>query len=101
MRRHALARSQEARRDHERIFGVAAWRDNPAFNEAERAALALSEALTRISDRADPVTDEIWVEAARHYDEAALATLIIAIANINVWNRLNVGVRQVVGSWTA
>lgn len=85
----------------ERIFGVAAWRDNPAFSEAERAALALTEALTRISDRADPVTDEIWAEAARHYDEAALATLIIAIANINVWNRLNVGVRQVVGPWSA
>lgn len=83
----------------ERLFAVAAWRDNPCFSEAERAALALAEATTRISDRADPVPDEIWGQAARHYDEKALAALLIAIANINVWNRLNVAVRQVVGAW--
>ncbi len=83
----------------ERIFGVAAWRDNPAFDQAERTALALTEALTRISDRSDPVSDEIWAEAARHYDEAGLATLVIAIANINLWNRLNAAVRQVAGDW--
>jgi AhpD family alkylhydroperoxidase len=94
--------SRELKKDgdtNERIFGVAAWRQNPAFNDAERAALALTEALTRISDRADPVSDGIWEDAARHYDEAGLATLLIAIANINVWNRLNVGVRQPVGAW--
>ncbi len=83
----------------ERLFGLAAWRDNPSFTDAERAALALAEAITRISARADPVPDEIWEGAARHYDEKALAALIIAIANINVWNRLNVAVRQVVGDW--
>jgi AhpD family alkylhydroperoxidase len=83
----------------ERLFAVVAWRDNPSFTDAERAALALSEAVTRLSDRPDPVPDEIWEEAARHYDEPALAALIIAIANINVWNRLNVTVRQVVGDW--
>lgn len=83
----------------ERVFGVAAWRDNPCFTDAERAALALAEAATRICDRADPVPDEIWEEAVKHYDEKALAALIIAIANINVWNRLNVTVRQVVGEW--
>ncbi|MGD1092510.1 MAG: carboxymuconolactone decarboxylase family protein [Bryobacteraceae bacterium] len=83
----------------DRLFAVAAWRDNPSFDGAERAALALAEALTRISDRADAVPDDIWAEATRHYDEKALATLLIAIANINAWNRLNVGVRQVVGIW--
>jgi alkylhydroperoxidase family enzyme len=82
-----------------RIFGVAAWRDNSRFTEAERAALALAEALTRISDQPEPVSDAIWNEAARHYDEKALAALLIAIANINVWNRLNVAIRQVVGAW--
>jgi AhpD family alkylhydroperoxidase len=85
----------------ERLFGVAAWRESPYFSDAERAALALTEAVTRISDRADAVTDEIWNEAARHYDETALATLIVAIANINVWNRLNVAVRQPAGEWQA
>lgn len=84
---------------YERIFAVAAWRDAPCFNDAERAALALTEAVTRLSDRPDPVPDEIWNEATRHYDEPALAALIIAIANINVWNRLNVATRQVAGEW--
>jgi AhpD family alkylhydroperoxidase len=81
----------------ERIFAVTAWREAPYFTDAERAALALTEAVTRLSDRAEPVPDEIWDEAARQYDEQALATLIIAIANINVWNRLNVTTRQVAG----
>jgi AhpD family alkylhydroperoxidase len=83
----------------DRLFAVAAWRDAPYFTEAERAALALSEAVTRISDRPDPVPDEIWKEAARHYDEKGLAALIAAIGLINVWNRLNVATRQVAGEW--
>jgi len=83
----------------ERLFGVAAWRDVPYFSDAERAALALAEAVTRLSDRPDPVSDEIWQEAARHYDEPALAALIIAIANINVWNRFNVATKQVASAW--
>ena len=83
----------------ERIFAVTAWRDAPYFTEAERAALALTEAVTRLSDRADPVSDEIWDEAARHYDEKSLATLILSIALTNVWNRLNVTTRQVAGEW--
>jgi AhpD family alkylhydroperoxidase len=84
----------------DRLFVVAAWRDAPYFNEAERAALALAEAVTRLSDRPDPVPDEIWEEAARHYDEKALAALVTGIALINVWNRLNVTTRQVAGEWT-
>jgi AhpD family alkylhydroperoxidase len=84
----------------QRLFAVAAWRDAPYFTDAERAALALTEAATRLSDRADPVPDEIYDEAARHYDEPALAALILAIASINVWNRLNVTTRQVAGEWT-
>jgi AhpD family alkylhydroperoxidase len=81
----------------ERIFAVAAWREAPYFTEAERAALALTEAATRLSDRAEPVPDAIWDEAARHYDETELAGLVMAIAAINVWNRLNVTTRQVAG----
>jgi AhpD family alkylhydroperoxidase len=84
----------------ERLFAVAAWRESPYFTDPERAALALTEAATRLSDRPDPVPDEIWDEAARHYDEPALAALIIAIANINVWNRLNATTKQVAGEWT-
>ncbi len=85
----------------EKVFAVAAWRESPYFSPAERAALGLAEALTRIADRPDPVSDEVWNEAARHYDEPALAALVLAIAGINTWNRLNVAVRQVAGPWTA
>jgi AhpD family alkylhydroperoxidase len=81
----------------DRLFAVAAWREAPFFTDAERAALALTEAATRIADSPDPVPDEIWDEAARHYDEQALAALVLAIASINVWNRLNVVTRQVAG----
>jgi alkylhydroperoxidase family enzyme len=59
----------------------------------------LAESVTRLSDRPDPVPDEIWDEAARHYDERALAGLLLAISLINVWNRLNVSTRQVAGEW--
>jgi AhpD family alkylhydroperoxidase len=79
----------------DRLFAVAAWRHTPYFTDAERAALALTEAVTRLSDRTDPVPDEIWDQAARHYDEPALAALVISIALINTWNRLNVATRQV------
>ncbi len=85
----------------ERLIAVAAWRDTPYFTEAERAALELTEAVTRLSDRASPVPDEIWDQAARHYTEQELATLVVAIAVINVWNRLNVSTRQIAGDWMA
>lgn len=91
--------AKKAGETEERLFAVAAWRDAPYFSDAERAALALTEAVTRLSDRADPVPDEIWKEAARHYDERALAALVMAIATVNVWNRLNVTTRQVAGEW--
>ncbi len=83
----------------ERIFAVAAWRDAPYFTDAERAALALTEAVTRIADRPESVSDAIWAEASRNYDEQGLAALLIAISSINVWNRLNVATRQVPGEW--
>jgi AhpD family alkylhydroperoxidase len=85
---------KKAGESDERIWGVAAWRDNPAFTDEERAVLALTEALTRVSDQPDPVPDEIWEDAAQYYDEKALAALILAISNINVWNRLNIAIRQ-------
>ena len=58
----------------------------------------MAEAATRLSDRADAVPDEIWAEATRHYNEAQLASLVISIAAINTWNRLNVVTRQMAGS---
>lgn len=88
---------KEAGEADQRIFAVAAWRDTPWFTEAERAALALTEELTRLADRPEAVSDAVWAEAARHYDEKAMAALLLQIAQINVWNRLNAAVRQVAG----
>jgi len=83
----------------ERIFAVSAWREAPYYSDAERAALALTEAASRLSDRADPVPDEIWKEAARHYDETQLGALVMSIGMINLWNRLNAATRQVGGDF--
>ncbi len=90
--------AKKAGETDERLFAVAAWREAPYFTDAERAALALTEAATRLADRADPVPDEIWDEATRHYDEQGLAALILMIATTNLFNRLNATTRQVAGA---
>ena len=84
----------------ERIFNVAAWRETAYYTDAERAALALTETATRLSDHADPVPEEIWNEAARYFDERGLAALAIQIAAINAWNRLNVIIKQPAGPFS-
>ena len=91
--------AQKAGEPAERLFAVAAWREAPYFTDAERAALALAEAVTRLSDRPDPVPGEIWAEAARHYSERELSALVLWIATANLFNRLNVTTKQVAGAW--
>jgi AhpD family alkylhydroperoxidase len=93
---HSRALKKMGEKD-ERSWGVGAWRETPWYTDAERAALALTEDLTRIADRGDAVSDALWDEVARHYDEKARAALLLAIAGINVWNRLNASVRQMAG----
>jgi AhpD family alkylhydroperoxidase len=78
----------------ERIFMVAAWREAPFYTEAERAALALTEAVTRLSDKTDPVPDDIWNEATKHYDERGLSALLLMISMTNLFNRLNIPIKQ-------
>jgi AhpD family alkylhydroperoxidase len=93
-----LMHAQELKKAGEpddRIYAVGAWREAPLFSEAERAALALTEAVTRLADRSDPVPDEVWNEAAKHWTEKQLAALILQIALINSYNRVNAAVRQV------
>ena len=85
----------------EHIFAVAAWRDTPYFTEAERAMLELTEVMTRMADKADPVPDPLWREVNRHFNEQQVAALLINIAQINLWNRLNVAIRQGVMQHTA
>lgn len=91
--------AMRAGESEERLFAVAAWRDSVQFTKAERAALALAEAVTRLSDRPDPVPDAVWDEARRNFDESALAALVLSIAITNLFNRLNVPTRQVPGVW--
>src|SRR6266849_2909753 len=88
-----------AGQNNERIFTIAAWREAPYFSDAERAALALTEFVTRLADHPDPVPDEVWKEAARHYNDAQLAALLVSIATINAWNRLMVATKQTGGEW--
>jgi AhpD family alkylhydroperoxidase len=94
---HARELKQAGEKD-ERIWGVGAWRESPYFSDAERAALALAESVTRLADRPDAVPDAVWDDAADHYDEKELSSLLVSIAGINVWNRLNAATRQPVGS---
>jgi AhpD family alkylhydroperoxidase len=89
--------AKKAGETDERLFAVAAWRETPYFTDAERAALALTEAATRLADRPDPVSDEIWEEAAHHYDEKGLSAILVMIATTNLFNRLNAPIRQQAG----
>ncbi|GAA1289575.1 carboxymuconolactone decarboxylase family protein [Pseudonocardia aurantiaca] len=89
---------KDAGEKDERIWGVGAWRESPYFSDAERAALALAECVTRLADRPDAVPDAVWDDAADHYDETELSSLLVSIAAINVWNRLNAATRQPAGS---
>lgn len=85
----------------ERLRTVAAWPHSSYFDDAERAALALTEAGTRLADRGNPVPDEVFAEASKHYEQLGLAALVVSIAAVNAWNRLNVITGQVAAEWTA
>jgi AhpD family alkylhydroperoxidase len=81
----------------EQLHAVAAWREAPYFSDAERAALALAEAATRLADTPDAVPDHVWNEAAHHFDERQLASIILWVATTNFFNRINVTVKQPAG----
>jgi AhpD family alkylhydroperoxidase len=84
----------------DRVIGVAGWRHSSEYTEAERVALELTEELTRLADRTDdPVPDGLWARATEHYDERALAALVLYVGLTNLFNRLNVGTRQPAGDW--
>src|SRR5512142_2337842 len=83
----------------ERLLMVAAWRHSSRFTEAERAALELTEEMTRLADRGDPVPDDTWARAAWHFDRRELAALVLHVGLVNLFNRLNVSTRQPAGDW--
>ncbi|MFH8613346.1 carboxymuconolactone decarboxylase family protein [Streptomyces sp. NPDC018029] len=82
-----------------RLHLVGAWREATVFTEAERAALELTEEGTRIADGAGGVPDEVWANAAKHYDEEQLVGLVTLISLMNTFNRLNVIVQQPAGDY--
>ena len=82
----------------ERLFAVVAWRETELFTEAERAALALAESMTRLADRTDAVPDAVWDEAASHFDDKQLAGLVLWVATTNLFNRINAATRQPAGA---
>ncbi|MFJ7492600.1 carboxymuconolactone decarboxylase family protein [Streptomyces sp. NPDC097727] len=86
--------ARKAGESDERLFAVSAWREAPCFTDAERAALALAEASTRLSDRSDPVPDDIWNAAAEHFTEKELSALVLSIGLTNLFNRINVTTKQ-------
>ena len=83
----------------DQVHAVAAWRETPWFSDEERAALELTEAVTRLADRSDPVPDQVWDVAAKYFDQKELAALLLNIAIANAFNRLNAPTRQQAGSW--
>jgi AhpD family alkylhydroperoxidase len=90
--------AKKAGETDERLHQVAAWRESDLFTDAERAALAMAEAMTRLADRPNAVTDEIWDEAADHFDETQLSAIILMISLTNLFNRLNTTVRAPAGA---
>jgi AhpD family alkylhydroperoxidase len=91
--------ARAAGESEERLYSLDCWRESPLYSERERAALALCEAMTLISD--GHVPDEIWDRAREALDEPELAHLVFAIATINVFNRLNITVRTEPGHYEA
>ncbi|GHC36008.1 alkyl hydroperoxide reductase AhpD [Streptomyces cinnamoneus] len=95
-----VASAKKAGETDERLHAVAAWREAPFFTDAERAALALAEAATRLADRSG-VPDDVWDEAADHFDEQQLSAIILMVALTNFFNRLNVTVQAPAGqTWS-
>lgn len=83
----------------DRLYSVSAWREAPWFSDAERVALELTEAMTCMSEGGEPVPDELWNEAAKHFNERQLSGLLLHIATTNLFNRINVATRQPAGAW--
>ncbi|MEV0116822.1 carboxymuconolactone decarboxylase family protein [Streptomyces sp. NPDC050844] len=85
----SIEAAKKAGETDERLHNVVAWRETPFYTEQERAALALTEAATRLQDGAPGVTDEIWDAAADHFGEEQLNAIILEIALTNFFNRIN------------
>jgi AhpD family alkylhydroperoxidase len=83
----------------ERLLALPAWRESALYDDAERSAIELAEAMTRLADHPDTVTDEIWTGVAEHFDEHALSALVSMIALTNFFNRVNTTLKVQPGAW--
>ena len=92
----AIKQARQEGETDDRLHAVAAWREMSVFSDKERAAFALTEEMTRLNAR-DAVPDTIWEMAASRYDERQLGGLVLWIAVVNMFNRVNVAIRQTVG----
>lgn len=79
----------------QRLYSLDAWREGPFYTDRERAALAWTEAVTRITDGHAP--DQVYEEVRQHFSEKELADVTLAVAVINAWNRLAIASRSVPG----
>ena len=93
----ASKQAREAGETEVRLIGLTGWRQSPNYTGAERAALALTEEVTRL-EGADPVPDHVWQDASRHFGEDAISALLLTITITNVSNRFSISTRQVAGS---
>ncbi|WP_219471288.1 carboxymuconolactone decarboxylase family protein [Nonomuraea rhizosphaerae] len=96
-----VANLKKSGESDERVGNVAAWREAPFYSDIERAALALTEAVTRMADRStDAVSDDLWNEVADHFDEKQLSAIILTISITNFFNRINATIKEPAGaSW--
>jgi AhpD family alkylhydroperoxidase len=96
---YGIKSAEETGLSAERMLALPAWRESAAFDDAERAALALTEAMTRLADHPDVVSDEIWGDAADHFDEPSLSALVSMAALTNFFNRINTTLRVQPDTW--
>jgi AhpD family alkylhydroperoxidase len=94
---HTRELREDDRASVDRIAAVASWREAPYFTARERAALAFTEAVTRLADSPEPVSDSLWAEVAAVFANREIAALLFTIGSINVWNRINAAIRQPAG----
>lgn len=96
---YGIRSAEETGLSAERLLALPGWRESALFDDAERAALALTEAMTRLADDPDVVTDEIWAGAAEQFDEPGLSALVVMAALTNFFNRVNTTLRAQPDSW--
>ncbi|HEX7134754.1 MAG TPA: carboxymuconolactone decarboxylase family protein [Iamia sp.] len=93
-----MANAQKAGESIDRLLQLATWRETDLYTPAERAALAVAEAATRLADTPEAVDDDLWADLTDHYDDKAIAAIVVMVAMTNMFNRINTTVREPAGA---